>query len=264
MPPRAPPPGAAPGSRSRNRDRELVAVAPSTAGSSEARHGRQGRQRSVAASGGRTRSAAPAIAAASSAIRCRTRRRPAQTSPPAARSRPAGDEQRRSGSDEGKADRDLEQREKPGAREIGLEAHGLVDRHLQRRMPRAAAERQHDREAGEAEEEDQSGDAGASRSRTGRSTKRKIAPGRMPSCAASRQCSPGTAASAREEDARGERRVEEDMRDQDARQPVDPGAELDADERGPPPRSSRSGRAPRRCRTRRRSPAARSRDSARR
>ena len=64
---------------------------------------------------------------------------------------------------------------------------------------------------------------------------RKIAPGRMPSCAASRQCSPGTAASDAEEDARGERRVEEDVRDQDARQAVEPAAGVESEEPQPLP-----------------------------
>ena len=224
------------------------------------------RERGDAGQGDRRRAAA---GPAARRRRARTRRkpdrrrvgvRPRHACAPIAALSPAGAPARGPAATRTRQIADLQQRQQPGAREIHVEADGFVDRHFQRRRAGPAAERQHDGEAREAEEEDQRRDRRRLALQDRPVEKRKIAPGRMPSCAASRQCSPGTAASDAEEDPRGERRVEEDVRDQDARQAVEPAAGIDADRPQRLARPSRRGRAPRRCRTPRRSPAARSRD----
>ncbi len=58
------------------------------------------------------------------------------------------------------ADRELDEREQGRAGEVEVEAHRLVDRKLQRRRPRPAAEGQRHRKAGHAEQEHQHERAG--------------------------------------------------------------------------------------------------------
>ena len=56
--------------------------------------------------------------------------------------------------------RDLDQRQRHRGAEVEVEPHGGIDRDLEGLVGRAAAEQQHDGEAGEGEEEDDRGEAG--------------------------------------------------------------------------------------------------------
>ena len=81
-------------------------------------------------------------------------------------------------------------------RRIEIEAQRLVDRDLQRRRGRSAAERQHDGEGGDAEHEDQAGDARQGGAHGRPFDQRKDAAGPMPSWLASRHWSAGSVSSA--------------------------------------------------------------------
>ncbi len=131
------------------------------------------------------------------------------------------------------ADRHLQQREQGRAREIDVEAHELVDRDLKRCRARAAAEREHDGEAREAEEEHDRGDRRRFASEDREIEDPEDRPRRHAKLRGEPPMLPGNGGERGEEDARGERRIEEDVRDENAREPVEPAAHVDPEQPEP-------------------------------
>ena len=160
-------------------------------------------------------------------------------------------------------------RQPPPRGEVELDPQRLEDRDLERSPCPARRERSARLdEAREAQEEDEAREPGNSDFRIGQSRWRKVAPGPKPRIAASRQCFGGRAGRAHSRHhPRGERRVEEDVRDQGCRPaergsgrasqpyarhglPIQPEPAVDGDDRehdddrghprGPPPRAPRA------------------------
>ena len=115
-----------------------------------------------------------------------------------------------------RADRDLDERELHRGAEVEVEAHGGIDRDLEGLVGRAAAEQQHDREAGEGEEEDDGGEAGQGAADRRPVDDREALPGAEAEALAGLEPGRGDGVEPGEEDARGEGAVEDDVRGEDA------------------------------------------------
>ncbi len=127
------------------------------------------------------------------------------------------------------ADRHLQQRKQPGAGEIHVEADGGVDRYLECRRARAPAEREHDGEACEAQKENQDADRRCLAPKNRPVENAEDGPGRHPELRGKPPVLAGNRGERGEEDACGERRIEEDVSNQDAGEPVEPAAGVNAD-----------------------------------